>query len=165
VAVASPDNAASGGSSGALVAIRPAIIQTEGTQMPDDVTPTPSPTKQEHTPDHRRAINFAGPERNQAAFARWLEGMFALSQEITQFTQIRLQEDIAAWSTLATCYSPEQALDCQQRFVAKISDQYSAEIAKLSRMMMNIASQGLSFLQQQSAPHARPEPGSYPGAL
>jgi phasin protein len=90
--------------------------------MPDDVIP-----EQKRAPDHQRAIGRTGPERNQQAFARWLEGMFALSLEITQFTQLRLQEDIATWLTLATCHSPEQALDCQQRFVARISDQYSAE--------------------------------------
>jgi len=89
---------------------------------------------------------------------------FALSREIAQFTQVRLQEDMAAWSTLATCRSPEQAMDCQHRFVAKMSDQYSAEIAKLSRMMMNIAGQGLSFAQQRSTHDARPAPNSHPEA-
>jgi len=42
--------------------------------------------------------------------------MNALSQEIAQFTQNRLQEDMAAWSTLASCNSPEDAFECQRRF-------------------------------------------------
>ena len=41
-------------------------------------------------------------EANGRAFARWFNGMNALSQEIAQFTQNRLQEDMAAWSTAAT---------------------------------------------------------------
>src|SRR5215471_15391886 len=101
--------------------------------MPDDVMPTRRSTKQTHANDHGSAIEAAAAGSNHA-FARWVEGMFALSREIAQFTQVRLQEDMAAWSTLATCRSPEQAMDCQHRFVAKMSDQYSAEIAKLSTM-------------------------------
>lgn len=129
--------------------------------MPDDVMSTRRARKQAQATDHRSAIESVAPGGNHA-FARWVEGMFALSREIAQFTQVRLQEDIAAWSTLATCRSPEQALDCQHRFVAKMSDQYSAEIDRLSRMMMNIAGQGLSFVQQRSAHDAEPGASSHP---
>jgi phasin protein len=125
--------------------------------MPDDAIP-----EQKYAPDHQRAIGRTGPDKNQQAFARWLEGMFALSLEITEFTQRRLQEDVATWLTLATCHNPEQALDCQQRFIARTSDQYFAEISKLCRMMMTVASQGLSFTQQQSPPAPQPIPGSHP---
>lgn len=91
-------------------------------------------------------------EGNQQAFARWLHGMFALSQEITHFTQGRLQEDMAAWSALATCRSPEEAIDCQRRFAAKVTEQYADEIGKLSQMMVSIAAEGLTPPQQR--PHA-----------
>lgn len=117
--------------------------------MPDDPRPAPAQSKPEaETPAPLYAALF---DSNQHAFARWLAGMFALSQEITQFTQSRLQEDMAVWSTLATCSSPEQAVDCQRRFAAKMADQYSDEIAKLSRMMMSIAAEGVTFLPQRSA--------------
>jgi hypothetical protein len=91
-------------------------------------------------------------EGNQHAFARWLQGMFALSQEITQFAQGRLQEDLAAWSALATCRSPEEAMDCQRRFAAKATEQYAEEIGKLSQMMVGMTAEGPAPPQQR--PHA-----------
>ncbi len=87
-------------------------------------------------------------EANQRAFGRWLNGMNALSQEMAQFTQSRLQEDIAAWSTLASCNSPEAAFECQRRFAEKATAGYVAEVTKLSQMMMSLASEGLESRQR-----------------
>jgi Phasin protein len=81
-------------------------------------------------------------EANGRAFARWFNGMNALSQEIAQFTQSRLQEDMAAWSTLTRCNSPEDAFECQRRFAEKATAGYAAEVTKLSQMMMSLASEG-----------------------
>jgi hypothetical protein len=75
---------------------------------------------------------------NQQFFARWLNGVNALSQEIAQFTQNRLQDDMAAWSTLAKCDSPADAFKCQQRFAQNATEGYMAEVAKLSEMMMSL---------------------------
>jgi len=83
-------------------------------------------------------------ESNQRAFARWFQGVNALSQEIAQFTQSRLQEDIAAWSTLASCNTPADALECQRRFAQEATAGYVAEVTKLSQMMMSLASEGLA---------------------
>ena len=82
-------------------------------------------------------------ESNQRAFAHWLNGMNALSQEIAQFTQSRLQDDMAAWSTLASCNSPEAAFECQRRFAEKATAGYVAEVTKLSQMMTSLASEGM----------------------
>lgn len=89
-------------------------------------------------------------EANQRAFARWFQGMNALSREITQFTQNRLQEDMAAWSTLASCKSPEDAFECQRRFAEKATSQYSDEITKLSQLMASLAADGLASLQRSA---------------
>lgn len=89
-------------------------------------------------------------EANQRAFARWFQGISALSQEITQFTQSRLQEDMAAWSTLARCKSPEDAFECQRHFAEKATSQYSEEITKLSRLMAGLATDGLASLQRSA---------------
>ena len=86
-------------------------------------------------------------EANQRAFARWLNGMNALSQEIAQFTQSRLQEDMAAWSTLAGCNNPEDALECQRRLAEKATAGYLAEVTKLSTMMVSLANEGLESRQ------------------
>ncbi len=87
-------------------------------------------------------------ESNQRAFARWLNGVNALSQEIAQFTQSRLQEDMAAWSTLASCNGPEAAFECQRRFAENATAGYVAEVTKLSQMMMSLASDGLESRQR-----------------
>jgi len=68
--------------------------------------------------------------------------MNALSQEIAQFTQNRLQEDMAAWSTLASCNSPDDAFACQRRFAERATAGYAAEVTKLWQMMMSLANEG-----------------------
>jgi phasin family protein len=90
-------------------------------------------------------------EGNQNALARWLHALFALSQEITQFTQARLQEDVAAWSTLAACRNPEEAMECQRRFAAKATEQYAEEIGKLSQMTMSMV--GEEVVPSRQRPH------------
>ena len=87
-------------------------------------------------------------EANQLAFVRWLNGVNALSQEIAQFTQSRVQEDMAAWSALASCSSPESAFECQRRFAEKATAGYVAEVAKLSQMMVGLAREGLEPRQR-----------------
>jgi phasin family protein len=118
--------------------------------MPDD--PKSAAQPEAKTPvGGDPAIYLSLLEGNQRAFARWLQGMFAVAQEITQFTHSRLEEDMAAWSTLASCGSPEQALDCQRRFAAKAAEQYAEEMGKLSRMMMSLASEDRSPLRPPAA--------------
>jgi len=89
-------------------------------------------------------------EANQRAFALWFDGMNALSQEIARFTQSRLQEDIAAWSTLASCNRPEDAFECQRRFAEKATAGYAAEVTKLSQVMMGLTSEGLESCQRSA---------------
>jgi Phasin protein len=89
-------------------------------------------------------------EANQQAFARWLNGVNALSQEIAQFTQNRLQEDMAVWSTLASCNSPEDVFQCQRRFAQEAAVGYTAEVAKLSQMMVSLAREGLESHQRNA---------------
>lgn len=96
------------------------------------------------TPDYAALL-----DGTQHAFGRWVQGMFTLSQEITRFTQTRLQEDMAAWWTLAACRSPEEASACQQRIAAKATEQYAEEITKLSQLMMSVAREGALALQQR----------------
>jgi hypothetical protein len=111
-----------------------------------------------HTPPAKRTIPTSGRapnygflvESNQRAFAHWFQGMNALSQEIAQFTQSRLQEDMAAWSTLASCYSPEAAFECQRHFAEKATAGYVAEVTKLSQMMMSLATEGLASRQRDT---------------
>lgn len=93
-------------------------------------------------------------ENGQRAFSRWLEGLLALSQEMTQFTQGRLQEDMAAWSTLMGCHDASEALDHQRRFAATASQQYADAIAKLSRMMVHLAQEGFAAVQRAPQPRS-----------
>ena len=103
------------------------------------------------TPPNGWAPNFGSLlEANQRAFAHWFQGMSALSQEIVLFTQGRLQEDLAAWSTLASCNSPGDAFECQRRFAQKATTGYVAEVAKLSQMMMSLAREGMESHQHNT---------------
>jgi hypothetical protein len=83
-------------------------------------------------------------EGNQKAVARWMETLLALTQEITSFTQHRLQEDMDTLFALGGCRNPAQAIEHQQRFVAKASQEYTDEIAKLGRMVTSLGWQGVS---------------------
>jgi len=89
---------------------------------------------------------------NRAAFERWMQGMMEISQEIAQFTQARLEEDAAAWVKLAGCRTPNEAFECQQRFLEKASGQYLAETNRLSQIMAGLANAGASGAQQAGMP-------------
>ena len=110
------------------------------TQAPKGTLPTSG-----WTPNYRFLL-----ESNQRAFVRWFLGVNELSQEIAQFTQSRLQEDIAALSTLVSCNSPADALECQRRFAEKATAGYVAEVTKLSQMMMSLASEGLASRERHT---------------
>jgi phasin family protein len=81
-------------------------------------------------------------DSGQQAFSRWIEGMLALSQELTRFTQDRLQEDLAAWQSFVSARSPDEAMKCQGRFAAKATEQYAEEIDKLSHMILQMSGPG-----------------------
>ena len=85
----------------------------------------------------------------QQAFARWFHGITTLSGELAQFIQARLQDDMAAWSALAACRTPEEALECQRRFAEEATRQYPEEITKLSQMMVKLAADGLGSFQRR----------------
>jgi len=120
--------------------------------MPEDKTTRSSAAKTH--PEPWGAACAAMMEGNQHVVARWMRTLFALTQEITQFTQSRLQEDAAAWSALAACRSPGEAMECQRHFAAKASEQYYEEMTKLSQMMMQAAGEGFASLQHR--PGANP---------
>lgn len=120
--------------------------------MPDDKM-----TRAKQGKAHPEALGAACTtlmEGNQQAFARWTQALIAFSQEIAHFTQHRLQEDAAAWSALAACRSPDEAMECQRRFTVKAAEQYYEEIGKLSQMMMRAAGEGFSSLQQRPSLNA-----------
>jgi hypothetical protein len=103
----------------------------------------------------RRTTNGLEPpfaaflEGNQDTYMRWLDGMFEISQEIAQFTQNRLQEDMAAWAALAACHDPKDTVDCQRRITETVAEQYAKEFGKLSHMMMTIMGESLSSFHER----------------
>jgi len=117
--------------------------------MPEDKTTQSTDTKSLHEP--WGAACAAVMEGNRQAMSRWMRALLALSQEVAQFTQTRLQEDAAAWSALAACRSPDEVLECQRRFSAKASEQYYEEIGKLSQMMMRATGEGLVLPQKPNS--------------
>jgi thioesterase domain-containing protein len=87
-------------------------------------------------------------EGNRQAVARWMETLLALTQEITSFTQHRFQEDMDTLLVFAACRSPAQALEHQQRYFSKASQEYTDEIAKLGRMVTSLGCEGISGVYQ-----------------
>lgn len=86
-------------------------------------------------------------DASQLAFKCWAHAVSALSEEMGQFVQSRLQEDLSIWTKLTTCKDPGQAFECQRMFVQKATTDYLDEFNKLSRLTMNIASEAFSTLQ------------------
>jgi hypothetical protein len=98
-------------------------------------------------------------EANRLVLDHWtkvsdamVRGIFVVSQEITQFSQTRLKEDVKNCEALSRCHSPSEALDCQHRFAETATAQYLEEANKLTGLMTSIASAGYAFLQ-----HPEPE--------
>jgi len=77
---------------------------------------------------------------NHRAFECWARGMAKLSHDMAQFMQSRLLEDSVMWEKLATCRDVTDAVDCESRFVAKASADYSEATQKFSQMLLEIAS-------------------------
>jgi hypothetical protein len=97
-------------------------------------------------------------EANRVALDRWtkvsdtmVKGMFAVSQEMTQFAQARLKEEARNCETLSHCHSPSEVLSCQQRFAEAATAEYLEEANKLTALMTKIANDGFAFLQHPGA--------------
>jgi hypothetical protein len=106
----------------------------------------------ERSPLARPKVPLPGPEASApgygflldaSVFTSWFRGVGVLSGEMTRFMLDRLSEDMAAWSMLAACKTPEEAIECQRRFAEKAPARYAEEIATLSRLMLNLATEGL----------------------
>ena len=80
---------------------------------------------------------------------RWTRSMSVFADEITHFVQARLQSDMATWAEFAACRSPNEALECQQRFAEKAWADYLGEIDKLSRLTMDAATEASSPRRRQ----------------
>lgn len=77
---------------------------------------------------------------NRRAFECWARGMSKLSHDLAQFTQARLLEDSVMWEKLASCRDVTDAVDCEIRFLAKASADYSEAAQKFSRLLVEVAS-------------------------
>lgn len=77
---------------------------------------------------------------NRRAFECWAHGMAKLSHDMAQFMQSRLLEDSVMWEKLATCRDVTDAVDCESRFIAKASADYSEAAQKFSRLLVEVAS-------------------------
>lgn len=105
--------------------------------MPDDVK-----APQTKTTAWNSAWN-AGLEpmvaMNRRSFECWARGMAKLSHDMAQFVQSRLLEDSVMWEKLASCRDVTDAVDCESRFLAKASADYSEAAQKFSRLLLEVA--------------------------
>ena len=77
---------------------------------------------------------------NRRALECCAHGMAKLSHDMAQFMQSRLLEDSVMWEKLATCRDVTDAVDCETRFIAKASADYSEAAHKFSRLLFEVAS-------------------------
>ncbi len=121
--------------------------------MPDDVKTAPKTFIDEKTTPEAATLkawstNFWPMfEMNRRAFECWARGMSMLSHDMAQFMQSRLLEDSTMWEKLATCRDPVDAFECQGKFAAKASADYTEAAQKFSRLMSEIASNCSSGLR------------------
>ena len=94
-------------------------------------------------------------EAQQQLFTSWLRCIGSLSGELTRFVMDRLSDDMAAWSALAACKTPEEAAECQRRFAKKAAAQYAEEVAKLSQLMLSLATEGVNSCRRELRPGRR----------
>ncbi len=80
---------------------------------------------------------------NRNAFEAWARNMSKLSQEMAQFMQSRLKEEAAMWEKLAACRDARELLQCQSEFATKTGTDYAEAAQKLSRLMLDFASNSL----------------------
>ena len=114
--------------------------------MPEDVSA--ARPQEPRTPPYGWAPNFAAvTDGNHDAVARWMKDIFALSHEMTRFTQARVQADLETWWKLASCRRVEDVVDCQQRFATTAAEHYAQEMTRLSQMLLNTATDGVSTLR------------------
>lgn len=86
-------------------------------------------------------------DSNRQAFECWSRAVTALTQEIGQFVQARLQEDLNIWTKLTACKNVNDAFECQRQFLQKATTDYVDEANKLSRLTMTMASDGLAAMR------------------
>ena len=87
----------------------------------------------------------------QEGIERWTRGMSAFATEMTSFLQARLQSDMEAWTKLAACRSPDEALECHQRFAEQAMTDYLDAFGRLSQLTMGTANVSPSAPQQPRA--------------
>jgi Phasin protein len=88
--------------------------------------------------------------RRPGCTPRRFHGITTLSGEVRQFIQRRLQDEMAGWSAVASCKTPEVAFECRRRFAEKATARYAEEITKLSQMMLRLATEGLDSFQRRA---------------
>ena len=84
----------------------------------------------------------AAPEptgTGQNAVAGWLEGMHALSGEMSELAQARMRFVTEAWSDLAACRNLEQIIACNARLTNRATEHFTGEMTKFAQLMAKMA--------------------------
>ncbi len=76
---------------------------------------------------------------NQQALDYWTRSLAVFSAEMGQFMQARMQEDLGAWTKLASCKDASQAFEYQRQFMQKAASDYLNEMSKIARLTVNMA--------------------------
>ena len=93
-------------------------------------------------------------EANRFAVDNWvqtseaiLKSALALSQQMAEFAQARLREDVGVCERLAKCRNPSEAAECQREFAKAATAQYIDHANKLSALMTELTSAAFASAQ------------------
>lgn len=68
-----------------------------------------------------------------------MRGMIALSQEVFEFGNTRIRENLERAQSLSKCHDLEEALNVQSGFVQSATQEYLTESANLMKLMSEIS--------------------------
>jgi hypothetical protein len=89
-----------------------------------------------------------------AAYERWVDNLFRISEGISQFAQDHIQRDIAAWKRFATCRDPSEFLECERIVAEETMSQFAEDILKVSRLFATVAGNNSLPPAQEQQKHA-----------
>jgi hypothetical protein len=93
-------------------------------------------------------------EANRLAVDNWvraseaiLRSALALTQQMAEFAQARLREDVGVCARLAKCQNPSEAAECQREFAKTATAQYLGHANKLATLMTELANAAFASAQ------------------
>jgi len=76
-------------------------------------------------------------------YERWVENVFKLSGEISQFAQNCIHRDVAAWAQIAACRDPKELIECERAIATDAMNSFAEDVIRISQLIVTLA--GVSY--------------------